>query len=47
MPWKSKRNTGRPSPVKKRDDYPEMPPQAHLPNELRLEVAREMLQDGR
>ena len=34
-------------PVKKRPDYPEMPPQSHLPAELRLEVARELLKDGR
>ena len=34
------------SPEKKRPDYPEMPPQDHLPEELRLEVARYMLKDG-
>lgn len=35
------------NPVKKRSDYPEMPPQAHLPSELRLEVAEYLLEDGR
>ena len=30
-------------PVKKRDDYPEMPPQNYLSPELRLDVAKEML----
>lgn len=31
------------SPVKKRTDYPEMPPQNHLSEDLRLEVANYML----
>ena len=31
------------NPVKKRDDYPEMPPQAHLDEETRLAAARFML----
>ncbi len=31
------------NPVKKRPDYPEMPPQGHLSEELRLAVARYML----
>lgn len=34
-------------PVKKRPDYPEMPPQSHLPEDLRLEVARYLLNDGK
>ena len=33
-------------PVKKRPDYPEMPPQSHLPADLRLQVAEYMLKDG-
>ncbi len=32
------------SPVKKRDDYPEMPPQAHLDEKTRLAAARFMLE---
>lgn len=32
------------NPVKKRDDYPEMPPQAHLDAETRLAAAKFMLQ---
>ena len=32
------------NPVKKRDDYPEMPPQSHLDDETRLAAARFMLQ---
>jgi parallel beta-helix repeat protein len=32
------------NPVKKRDDYPEMPPQAHLDEETRLAAAKFMLQ---
>ena len=32
------------NPVKKREDYPEMPPQAHLNEETRLAAARFMLQ---
>jgi parallel beta-helix repeat protein len=31
------------NPLRKRDDYPEMPPQNYLPEELRLEVAKFML----
>lgn len=31
------------SPVRKRDDYPEMPPQAHLDEEARMAAARFML----
>ena len=31
------------SPVKKRDDYPEMPPQGHLDDETLLEAAKFML----
>ncbi len=31
------------NPVKKRDDYPEMPPQAHLDAETRLAAAKFML----
>lgn len=31
------------NPVRKREDYPEMPPQHYLPEELRLEVAKFML----
>ncbi|QKK02967.1 MAG: cytochrome-c peroxidase [Pseudomonadota bacterium] len=34
------------NPVKKRDDYPEMPPQDYLDPETRLEVAKYMLQVG-
>jgi hypothetical protein len=30
-------------PLRNRDDYPEMPPQNYLPEELRLEVAKFML----
>jgi cytochrome c551/c552 len=30
-------------PVKKRDDFPAMPPQAHLSSDLRLAVAQYML----
>lgn len=33
------------NPTKKRTDYPEMPPQDHLSEELRLEVATYMLND--
>jgi parallel beta-helix repeat protein len=33
-------------PVKKRSDYPEMPPQDHLSEELRLQVATYMLKDA-
>ncbi len=32
------------NPVKKRDDYPEMPPQSHLDDETRMAAARYMLQ---
>ena len=32
------------NPVKKRDDYPQMPPQSHLDDETRLAAARFMLQ---
>lgn len=32
------------NPVKKRDDYPEMPPQSHLDEETRLAAARFMLE---
>jgi hypothetical protein len=32
------------NPVKKRDDYPEMPPPSHLDDETRLAAARFMLQ---
>jgi hypothetical protein len=31
------------APVKKRDDYPEMPPQNYLDEETRLAVAKYML----
>ena len=31
------------NPVKKRDDYPEMPPQGHLDEETRLAAAEVML----
>jgi cytochrome c551/c552 len=31
------------NPVKRRPDYPEMPPQGHLSEELRLAVAEYML----
>ncbi len=34
------------NPVKKRNDYPEMPPQDHLSEELRLQVATYMLKDA-
>ncbi len=34
-------------PVKKRTDYPEMPPQDHLSEELRLQVAEYMLKEGK
>ena len=33
-------------PVKKRSDYPEMPPQDHLSEELRLQVASYMLKEA-
>jgi parallel beta-helix repeat protein len=35
------------NPVKKRSDYPEMPPQDHLSEELRLQVATYMLREAR
>ena len=31
------------NPVKKRDDYPEMPPQGYLDEETRMAVAKHML----
>ncbi|HKX54832.1 MAG TPA: c-type cytochrome, partial [Xanthomonadales bacterium] len=34
-------------PVRKRNDYPEMPPQDHLSEELRLQVATYMLREAR
>lgn len=35
------------NPVRKRSDYPEMPPQDHLSEELRLQVATYMLREAR
>jgi cytochrome c551/c552 len=35
------------NPAKKRSDYPAMPPQNHLSEELRLQVANYMLKDAR
>jgi cytochrome c551/c552 len=35
------------NPVKKRSDYPEMPPQDHLSEELRLQVATYMLKEAK